>query len=49
MNGELSKDGDQWRLRFVRRLPHAPEKVWRALTEDTPPAGTSASTCWSTA
>jgi hypothetical protein len=34
VNGELSTDGDQWRLRFARRLPHASEKVWRALTED---------------
>jgi uncharacterized protein YndB with AHSA1/START domain len=23
-----------WRLRFERRLPHSPEKVWRALTEE---------------
>jgi hypothetical protein len=28
MDGEL-----RHQLRFVRRLPHAPEKVWRAITE----------------
>jgi uncharacterized protein YndB with AHSA1/START domain len=33
VNGELTKDGDRWRLRFTRKLPHAQEKVWRALTE----------------
>jgi uncharacterized protein YndB with AHSA1/START domain len=26
-------DGDQWRLQFRRRFNHAPEKVWRAVTE----------------
>jgi uncharacterized protein YndB with AHSA1/START domain len=26
-------EGDWWRMRFTRRLPHPPEKVWRALTE----------------
>src|SRR5438105_10315698 len=31
--GELERAGDRWLLRFVRRLPHPPEKVWRALTE----------------
>jgi uncharacterized protein YndB with AHSA1/START domain len=31
--GELERDGDRCQLRFVRRLPYAPEKVWRALTE----------------
>lgn len=31
--GQLERDGDRCELRFVRRLPHAPEKVWRALTE----------------
>lgn len=25
--------GDSSRLRFRRRLAHAPEKVWRAITE----------------
>ncbi|MFW6199546.1 MAG: SRPBCC family protein [Gemmatimonadota bacterium] len=24
----------RWRLRFERALPHAPERVWRALTEE---------------
>jgi uncharacterized protein YndB with AHSA1/START domain len=32
-NGQLEPAGDQWRLRFTRRLAHPPEKVWRALTE----------------
>jgi uncharacterized protein YndB with AHSA1/START domain len=32
-DGVLERDGDRWRLRFTRRLPHAPDKVWRALTE----------------
>jgi uncharacterized protein YndB with AHSA1/START domain len=31
--GELDRSGPAWRLRFVRRLDHAPERVWRALTE----------------
>ena len=31
--GTLERAGDRWRLRFVRTLPHPPEKVWRALTE----------------
>jgi uncharacterized protein YndB with AHSA1/START domain len=33
MDGELEQVEDRWRLRFVRRLPHSPEKVWRALTD----------------
>lgn len=33
MQGTLDRHGDRWTLTFVRRLPHAPEKVWRALTE----------------
>lgn len=33
MNGELERIGDAWRLRFTRELAHAPEKVWRAITE----------------
>lgn len=33
MEGVLDRHGDRWELRFVRRLPHRPEKVWRALTE----------------
>ena len=31
--GTLEKTDGRWRLLFVRRLPHPPEKVWRALTE----------------
>lgn len=31
--GTVDPDGDGWRLRFERRLAHAPAKVWRALTE----------------
>jgi uncharacterized protein YndB with AHSA1/START domain len=31
--GELDRSGDAWRLKFTRVLPHAPERVWRALTE----------------
>lgn len=31
--GRLVPDGDRWQLRFVRHLPHPPEKVWRAVTE----------------
>jgi len=33
VDGQLEQVGDRWRLRFVRKLPHPPEKVWRALTE----------------
>jgi uncharacterized protein YndB with AHSA1/START domain len=33
MEGTLERTGDRWQLRFVRRLRHRPEKVWRALTE----------------
>ncbi|HXM54050.1 MAG TPA: SRPBCC family protein [Candidatus Dormibacteraeota bacterium] len=33
MDGQLEQAADRWRLRFTRRLPHPPEKVWRALTE----------------
>jgi len=33
VDGILEPYGDSWRLRFTRQLPHAPEKVWRALTE----------------
>lgn len=32
-DGQLEQEDAGWRLRFARRLPHAPEKVWRALTE----------------
>jgi len=31
--GILVQHDDQWTLTFTRRLPHAPEKVWRAVTE----------------
>jgi uncharacterized protein YndB with AHSA1/START domain len=31
--GELEQHGDRWTLTFTRRLGHAPEKVWRAVTE----------------
>ena len=31
--GEVVREGDLWRLRYERQLRHAPEKVWRALTE----------------
>jgi uncharacterized protein YndB with AHSA1/START domain len=33
VNGALEQSGERWRLRFDRRLPHPPEKVWRALTQ----------------
>lgn len=31
--GVLGRDGERTVLRFTRRLPHPPAKVWRALTE----------------
>ena len=31
--GKLQPHGDRWQLTFTRRLPHRPDKVWRALTE----------------
>jgi uncharacterized protein YndB with AHSA1/START domain len=31
--GEVLSDGERTGLRYVRLLRHAPEKVWRALTE----------------
>lgn len=31
--GQLERDGDRSYVHFTRRLPHPPEKVWRALTE----------------
>lgn len=31
--GTVSRDGDAVVLTYDRRLPHAPEKVWRAITE----------------
>jgi uncharacterized protein YndB with AHSA1/START domain len=33
MHGTLEPAGEQWRLRFNRRLAHPPEKVWRAVIE----------------
>jgi uncharacterized protein YndB with AHSA1/START domain len=33
MDGQLRQHGDRWELVFTRRLPHRPDKVWRALTE----------------
>jgi uncharacterized protein YndB with AHSA1/START domain len=33
MHGTLEPAGDRWRLRFSRRLEHAPDKVWRAVIE----------------
>ena len=32
-DGRLDKSGDQWQVRFTRRLAHPREKVWRALAE----------------
>jgi uncharacterized protein YndB with AHSA1/START domain len=31
--GRLAPEADRWRLTFTRFLPHPPEKVWRAITE----------------
>jgi uncharacterized protein YndB with AHSA1/START domain len=31
--GRLEQDGDRWQVHFTRRLPHPPDKVWKALTE----------------
>jgi uncharacterized protein YndB with AHSA1/START domain len=33
LTGQLEQTAGRWQLRFTRRLPHPPEKVWRALTE----------------
>ena len=33
MTGDLEHTADRWRLRFVRKLAHSQEKVWRAITE----------------
>ena len=33
VHGQLDRIDDRWQLRFTRTLSHAPEKVWRALTE----------------
>jgi uncharacterized protein YndB with AHSA1/START domain len=34
VQGDLEDVDGGWELRFTRRLPHAPEKVWRALTDN---------------
>lgn len=31
--GILTPAGDSWAITFTRRLPHPPERVWRAVTE----------------
>jgi uncharacterized protein YndB with AHSA1/START domain len=33
MDGQLEQVAGRWQIKFVRELPHPPEKVWRALTE----------------
>lgn len=33
MDGTLEQKDGRWSLRFERRLPHPPDKVWRALVE----------------
>jgi uncharacterized protein YndB with AHSA1/START domain len=33
MQGELEQRDNGWQLRFTRRLPHPPQKVWQAITE----------------
>ena len=33
LDGQLERMGDRGRLTFTRSLRHAPDKVWRALTE----------------
>jgi len=30
---QVRKDGEKWTLILIRELPHAPEKVWEALTD----------------
>ena len=32
-DGQLQRHGEKWELRFTRRLRHAPEKVFAALSE----------------
>jgi uncharacterized protein YndB with AHSA1/START domain len=32
---QIRKDGEKWTLILVRELPHAPGKVWEALTDPT--------------
>jgi uncharacterized protein YndB with AHSA1/START domain len=31
--GTLARSGDEWTLTYTRHLPHAPDKVWRAISE----------------
>ncbi|HVE92855.1 MAG TPA: SRPBCC family protein [Actinomycetota bacterium] len=33
MDGQAQRMGDEWELRFERRLPHPVAKVWDALTQ----------------
>ncbi|HEY1764804.1 MAG TPA: SRPBCC family protein [Opitutaceae bacterium] len=33
LNGEVTLDGEFARLYYQRRLPHAPERVWAAITD----------------
>ena len=33
MDGQLEQVAGSWQIKFVRELPHPPDKVWRALTE----------------
>ena len=32
-DGRLDRPGNQWQVRFTRRLAHPREKVWRALAD----------------
>jgi len=32
-DGRFELVGDRWQIKFTRSLSHAPEKVWRALTD----------------
>lgn len=33
LRAEVEKNGETWPLVLVRDLPHAPAKVWKAITE----------------
>jgi uncharacterized protein YndB with AHSA1/START domain len=33
LDGELEQLGSRWQLRFVRKLAHSQQHVWRAMTE----------------
>jgi uncharacterized protein YndB with AHSA1/START domain len=33
VQGTLEPSDDKWLLRFERKLPHTPDKVWQALTD----------------